>query len=188
MKWNALKISQQFIFDGHAIGFQHFLLFVCGNNAALMMHATTKHSRSTVKDHFLGNFSAVSFRDWVNVKYERERGRGGTASMSLACFSSTLFRLFLRGSFYSLVLSHTAFSASNRVSQSSFIGIARSRHHLVPTNMLSQPKIHYCFLFCRCLFFLLVAFFFVLSSTASASSNIFLVFVLFSFIWTSCAA
>lgn len=93
-------------------------------------------------------------------------------------------------------LSHNALLASNRVySQSSFIGIAlaRSRHHLVPTNMFkTQPKNTTVFCSAAASSSL---FFFVFSSLlllAIGASNIFLVFiavvvVIYSFVWTSCA-
>lgn len=122
-----------------------------------------------------------------SVRCERERRTWSTKeSMSLACFPLfllfffSLSFLFLPSSLHSLVLSHNALSTSNKVSQSSFIGIARARATVWcrQTCEVSQNTT-YCILS--------LAFY-------KRIEYLLLVFVLFFFsffnlfVWTSCAA
>lgn len=122
------------------------IAFVCGKRECRFddacEHATTKHCRPMAKDRFLENFFAVSFCEMRSNAVREVRKRAWVWHVFHFFFR---FFLSLAGSLHFLVLSHNALSSSNKVSQSSFIGIARSRHRLVPTNMCSQSK--YCLLY-----------------------------------------
>lgn len=152
------------------------------------MHATTKHCPSIAACYFFGRiyFSAVSFTDWVNVKY----GRGAEEfGMFFSSSSFSFFFCFIRRSSVSCRTMHFKHSIEFTHNHHLLVSLSRARATIWcrQTCLRHNRKI---LLFCRRLFFTFL-FLFLISSAAPNQRieylpRFYCCCCCYSFVWTSC--